>query len=199
MRDAHDDADRHAAPADLIELGRIVAPHGVRGQVKILPHDAASTTLQEHKTWWLRQAATPLAASTVPRPVRVRACQRAAEVLIAHIEGCDDRDQAQGLKGATLHLPRSAFPKAAHDEYYWVDLIGCEVYGQGADAQDVRLGRIVQVSDNGAHALLHVRQEPGEDATRKPAPEQLIPFVSAHILRVSLSERRIDSNWPADF
>jgi len=208
MRDASDVADQHAAPVDLIELGRIVAAHGVRGQVKILPHDANSATLQGHKTWWLQQAAAPLSAQTTPRPVRVLSCKRAAEVLIAHIEGVDDRDEAQGLKGATLHLPRSAFPQAAHDEYYWVDLIGCDVYGQGANAQDVRLGQVVHVSDNGAHALLKVARLTKQSDAAQPVPvhdakgrtvEALIPFVAAHVCSVDLTARRIDTNWPADF
>jgi len=193
-----DDAALQGAPADLIELGRIVAAHGVRGQVKIQPHDVGSGTLIAQRVWWLQAAAlTPLVSP--PRPVRVLNCKRHGDVLVAQLEGVADRDQAQALKGATLHLPRSVFPKAADDEYYWVDLIGCALYGKDDCAQDVLLGRITQVSDNGAHALLHVRKIAPEDAARARSPEQLIPFVAAHILRVSLPERRIDSNWPADF
>jgi len=194
-----DDPALQGAPADLVELGRIVAAHGVRGQVKIQPHDAGSGTLIAQRVWWLQAstAVTPLVSP--PRPVHVLNCKRHGAALVAQLEGVADRDQAQALKGATLHLPRAAFPKTADDEYYWVDLIGCALYGKDACAQDVLLGRVMQVSDNGAHALLHVRKIASEDAACTRSPEQLIPFVAAHILRVSLPERRIDSNWPADF
>jgi len=187
----------HTVPADLVELGRVLAAHGVRGHVKIQPHDAGSDTLAANKTWWLQTAAVPGATKGSPRSVRVLSCQRHSDTLIAQIEDVTDRDQAQALKGATLHLPRSLFPSAAQDEYYWVDLIGCALYGQTADGQDVLLGRVAQVSDNGAHALLHVKQDTPDTTTR--TQERLIPFVAAHVLRVDLPARRIDSNWPADF
>jgi len=194
----------HHVPEDLIALGRIVAAHGVRGHVKLQPYDAGSNTLISHKTWWLQAAVTPsasaseVAAASSPRPVRVLACQRHHDMLVAQLQGIGNRDQAQALKGATLHLPRSRFPKTADDEYYWVDLIGCALYGKNAEEQDVLLGRVAQVSDNGAHALLHVAYpDVPDDAARTRT--QLIPFVAAHILHVDLPARRIDSNWPADF
>jgi len=228
------DADRSLdVPDDLVELGRIVAAHGVRGQVKIQPHGTDADTLLASEIWWLRSAVgirsdlvsaaaatavAPAVSSTdagAVRPVHVRMRQRHGDALVAHLEGVNDRDQAQALKGATLHLPRSIFPKTADDEYYWIDLIGCAVYGKTTDQQDVLLGQVVQVSDNGAHALLHVRESASmhdmndanpvnhvHDAhpTHSSRPrERLIPFVAAHILRVALSARRIDSNWPADF
>jgi len=206
------DHARHV-PDDLVELGRIVAAHGVRGQIKIHPHAVGSDTLLAHKTWWLGKAATPVVRGGVPattasaaassalclRPVRVLVCQRRNDALIAQIEGVVDREQAQALKGATLHLPRGTFPGTADDEYYWVDLIGCVLYGKNADAQDVLLGQVSHVSDNGAHAVLHVCEVLPDDMRRTRPKERLIPFVAAHILHVSLSERRIDSNWPADF
>jgi len=202
-------------PEDLVELGRIVAAHGVRGQVKIQPHGADCVALYANKTWWLRAAEVPVVSGSAAaglsaaaarcaatmRPVRVLTCQRHGDVLLAQLDGVKDRDQALALKGATLHLPRRAFPQPEDDEYYWVDLIGCDLYGKTVDQQDVLLGQVTQVSDNGAHALLHVAQKhlPNDDHGSKRTRECLIPFVAAHVLRVDLSQRRIDSNWPADF
>jgi len=199
MQDTDCLRDAQSIPADLVELGRVTAAHGVRGQIKIQPHASGSDTLYAHKTWWLQTATTPIASgrASTPRPVHILSCQRHNDTLIAQLEGISDRDQAHALKGATLHLPRTLFPKIAQDEYYWVDLIGCTLYGKNATQQDVLLGRVTQVSDNGAHALLHVAQDTANTTTR--TPERLIPFVAAHILHVDVSARRIDSNWPADF
>jgi len=200
MQDTDHLHDAQSIPADLVELGHVTAAHGVRGQIKIQPHAAGSDTLRASKIWWLQAAATPAAsgrASAPPQPMRVLSCQRHNDTLIAQLEGISDRDQAHALKGATLHLPRALFPKTTQDEYYWVDLIGCALYGKTADGKDVSLGRVAQVSDNGAHALLHVTQD-AADSTRR-TPQRLIPFVAAHILHVDVSARRIDSNWPTDF
>jgi len=167
----------------------------VGGKVQL--YDAGSDTLYANTTWWLQAAMPPTAPGVVlPRPVRVLSRQRHQDVLLVQLEGVHDRDQAQALKGATLHLPRSCFPQTADDEYYWVDLIGCSLYGKNNAEECVLLGHVTQVSDNGAHALLHVAA--ATDRT-KHATEYLIPFVAAHILRVDLPERRIDSNWPVHF
>lgn len=218
MQDANGPA---GIPADLIELGRIVGAHGVRGQVKVQSHDTYSDLLRSASTWWMQPFA-PAHGGIMPPPraVRVTKCQLHGISLVAQLEGIADRDQAQALKGTALFLPRSAFPKPDTDEYYWVDLIGCLLHGEDADGKPMLLGRVTQVSDNGAHGVLHVARlapadgapadaaqtaasaepalEPVLDA-RGRAQELLVPFVAAHVLHVDLAARRIDSNWPADF
>jgi len=174
-------------PDDLVALGRVSGAYGVRGHVKVHAWAKNADTLTSAAFWWLQA----LGAAT-PHALRVLACKRHQDVWIVQFEGVTDRDQAQSLKGATLQLPRACFPEAADDEYYWVDLIGCQLYGQDAQATQVLLGQVVEVSDNGAHAVLHVKGD-------TPGHTRLIPFVAAHIVHVALDARRINTNWPADF
>src|SRR5690606_34488328 len=115
------------------------------------------------------------------------------------------REDAAQLRGSTVQVPRSAFPALPDDEYYWVDLIGCLVYGVSepnagvldinsdiidqvpstSDERPVLLGRVVLVTDNGAHGVLHVQRldgdgEPILSPKGKPL-ETLVPFVNAHV------------------
>jgi 16S rRNA processing protein RimM len=70
-----------------------------------------------------------------------------------------------------------------------------------------RLGRVEQVLDNGAHAVLQVALgEPDADGVFQPLSDArgrprhvLVPFVAAHVQHVDIRARRIDSDWPADF
>jgi 16S rRNA processing protein RimM len=124
--------------------------------------------------------------------------------LVAQLQGVVARDQAQALRGSLLWVPRASFPTPAQDEYYWVDLIGCALYthAQGVSA---RIGRVEEVLDNGAHAVLKVlRQGVGPlgvqtlvDAKGRPI-EILVPFVRAYIDAVDINARRIDSTWLLD-
>lgn len=198
-----------APPDDLVEVGRVAAAHGVRGGLKIQPYSPQADALLGAPVWWLKapDPALGTGASVRPRGLKIRACRRqAGQFLVAQADGVADRDAAEALRGHTVWVPRAAFPSAADDEYYWVDLIGCDFHGMGDDGPRL-LGRVDQVLDNGAHAVLQVALgapdargvfQPLADARGRPR-HVLVPFVAAHVQHVDIQARRIDSDWPADF
>jgi 16S rRNA processing protein RimM len=106
--------------------------------------------------------------------------------VLAAAQEVPDRDAAEALRGARVFVARSSFPTAAQDEYYWVDLIGCAVFNRDG----VALGRVADLTDTGAHSVLHVVQDDDE---------RLIPFVAAYVDAVDLAARRIDVDWGLDF
>lgn len=193
-----------ASPGDLIAVGQVAAAHGVRGWLKVQPYSRQGSALLSARTWWLTPAGTQASGSS--RAVRVLACRQGGSHLLAQVQGVTDRDQAEALRGLTIRVPRASFPAPADDEYYWVDLIGCFLYG-AADGSPVLLGRVDEIFDNGAHAVLQVAlgalADSGDfqarlDPRGRPRHE-LVPFVAAHIQRVDLQARRIDSDWPPEF
>lgn len=201
-----------ATPEDLVELGRIVSAFGVRGWVKVRPYSSEPEALLKAAQWWLAPhlapAAMSAASSGVPsvRPFAVQSSRIHSDHLLAELKGVDGRDAAEALKGYTVWVSRSSFPAADDEEYYWVDLIGCQLYGD-QDGQQVLLGVVSEVSENGAHAVLHVLREAPEappaateGSKAKPRKPQttLVPFVEAHVQSVDLKARRIDTNWPVD-
>jgi len=194
-------------PADLVEVGRVLAAHGVRGWFKVQAHSSSALALQAAPSWWL---SAPVGPGGEPAPLRaltIRAIHSAPAGLRVQAQGIDDRDAAESLRGSKIWVSRAQFPEADPGEYYWVDLIGCLVAGRQGD-QPVLLGQVDDIFDNGAHPVLQVaaghvddttgRFEPALDA-RGRARHILVPFVAAHVLDVDLAARRIDSNWPADF
>ncbi|HEY0293731.1 MAG TPA: ribosome maturation factor RimM [Bordetella sp.] len=200
-------------PADLIELGRILGAYGIKGWVKVQPHSAQAEVLRSVKQWWLVRPAPQLqgggqTAAQQPIAYPVVQARPQGATVVAQLQGIADRDQAEAARGCVIMASRSAFPAPAEGEYYWIDLIGCAFYTTATDAPDAQLlGQVVEVLDNGAHAILRVqRQQAGPggelqpmlDAKERPL-ELLVPFVAAHIQAVDLAGRRIDSDWPADY
>jgi len=196
-------------PHDLVELGRIVSAYGVQGWIKIQPYSSQAEVLLQCKNWWLKEPA-PLAGgagSFAPvRRVGVQAARPHGATLVARLDSAPDRNAAERLKGHTVWVPRSLFPAEDPDEFYWVDLIGCQLYGQ-SEGGAAFIGQVVSVSDNGAHAVLHVARahlnEQGEVLLLKNQKgrniEVLVPFVEAHVHTVDIAAKRLESNWPADF
>ena len=127
------------APDDLIELGRIVSAYGVKGWVKVQPHSAQAEVLRAAPVWWLCSPAPPPVKGT--QVAAVVAAMRAYPVkqvrpqgasVVACLTGIDDRDIAEAMRGYTVHVSRKDFPAARTDEFYWVDLVGCMVFGPAA-------------------------------------------------------------------
>lgn len=202
------DISHAGAPADLVELGRIASAYGVRGWIKVQPHSSHAQVLLAAKTWWLK-APVPIGnAGVLPSafPAAVVACRPQGATVVAELDIVADRDRAEAMKGHTVWVPRSEFPAAEDDEYYWVDLIDCQLFGE-LDGQPALIGKVIEVIDNGAHALLRVARATvntdGElvlmQNEKGRAIEVLVPFVSAHVHTVDIANKRLESNWPVEF
>ncbi|WP_439951496.1 ribosome maturation factor RimM [Castellaniella caeni] len=201
-------------PDDLVEVGRVTAAHGVRGELKVQAYSPQADALFNAPTWWLKAPDSSLDPGALsrahenPRALTIRSCRhQGGQFLVVQAEGLADRDAAEALRGQTVWVPRTAFPAAEADEYYWVDLIGCDFYGLSQAGALTLLGRVDQVLDNGAHALLQVvrgqldtagQWQAQADAKGRPL-QVLVPFVAAHVQHVDIAGRRIESDWPADF
>jgi 16S rRNA processing protein RimM len=201
------DADA-GAPDDLIELGRIVSAYGIKGWVKIQPHSTQAEVLLKASTWWLRAPLSSLEESGVlsrALPAKVLACRPQGLTVVANLDTVPDRDRAEAMKGHTVWVPRAAFPKPDPDEYYWVDLIDCRLFGL-LDDQPALIGKVIEVLDNGAHAVLRVaraaQDQQGGLVLQKNDKgryvEILVPFVNAHVHTVDIANKRLESNWPVE-
>ena len=168
----------------MIVLGRITAPFGIRGWVKIHPFGDDPASWMSMPSWWL--GADEKAADGGWLARRLRDCAPHGKGLVAHFEGSDDRGAAEKLTGLYVGAPREALPETASDEFYWADLIGLEV----VNLSDERLGHVADLLSGGAHEVLRVRD--GDN-------ERLLPFVAAVVKEVDLAGRRIRVDWGRDW
>jgi 16S rRNA processing protein RimM len=164
-------------------MGRVAAPHGVRGGIKVQPLCADPATLLGFPRWWLR-APTGDGAWI---PHRVGAGRLQSGMLVAELESIASREAAAALRGAEVGIPRDALPAPAAGEYYRSDLIGMTVVNRGGET----LGRAIDFAESGAHPILRVVGADGG--------ERLIPWVPHYVDGVDVPARRIDVDWPADF
>jgi 16S rRNA processing protein RimM len=164
-------------------MGRIAAPYGIHGWVKVLPLTEAPETLLAHRQWWIRKR-----DDKGPwQPHKLESGKRHGATLLAQLSGLADREAAARLAGADIGVPRAALPAVGEDEFYWSDLVGLDVVNR----QGMKLGSVAAVEDFGAHPLLRVTADDGI--------ARLIPFVAAYIDAVDRDERRIDVDWQPDY
>ena len=166
----------------IVAMGRVSGPYGVRGMVRVQPWSDDPLALTRHASWWLRPKQASLWESR-----RVTGARAHGGALIAALEHVVTRDDAEALRGADVGIAREDLPDLARDELYWADLEGLEVMNRDG----LRLGEVAGVMDNGAHAILRVRDGAGN--------ERLIPWVPAYVEAVDVAARRIDVDWQADY
>lgn len=163
-------------------MGRVAAPYAVKGWIKVQPFTECLDSLLDYDFWWL--------GHEEGRRKNWRACRVLegkvhGQTLLARLEGVDDRDAAEALKGLDVAVDRSEFPETGEDEYYWDDLIGLEV----VNTEGVTLGKVEGLLETGAHDVLRLAGE----------RERLIPFVEAFVREVDLNGKRILVEWGADW
>jgi 16S rRNA processing protein RimM len=164
-------------PPDILPVGRLVDAYGIKGWVRLEAFSPDAAALFKATRWWLQKA------GEVPVLSLRQQIRWQGKSLVASLQGVADRGQAECLKGSQILVSRQDFPALADNEYYWTDLMGCEAVNQ----DQTLLGQVVNVRDNGAHAILEIRQDQGVT--------HWVPFVDAHVGRVDLAARRIEVNW----
>ena len=188
-----------ALPDDSVEVGRILDAWGVKGWLKILPHSSQPEALFSAKLWFL-QAPDPkfrpgfnAFAGTVT--IAVDEAKTHSDSVVAKIDGLNDRNDAEALRGCRIFLPRSAFPKAAKDEYYWVDLIGLNVVNR----EGLSLGCVRDLMATGPNSVLCVEFQVAQQDGSSKTDERMIPFVSAYVDSVDIAGKLITVDWQADY
>ena len=191
--------DDPAWPEDAVEVGRIMDAWGLKGWIKVQPFADDPQALFSSRRWFLKPPLTqglarPTAAlPPVPAVLRIKASKDHGEMVVAQVDGVDDRSGAEALRGARVFVPRASFPTAGDGEYYWIDLIGLDVVNRQGEA----MGRVIGLLDTGPHSVLRIAP-PGLEVVSESA-ERLIPFVAAFVDDVSLAGRRITVDWGLDF
>ena len=159
-------------------MGRVSAPFGVSGWVRIQPYTESAESLAAYRTWWLGSGSEWTAS-------RVARAQAQGTVIVAKFEGCDDRDAAAALRGQDVAVSRDDLPQAGVNEWYWTDLIGLAVVNTAGD----ELGRVARIVRTGANDVLVVEGE----------RERLIPFIEDVVREVDLAAGVVRVDWSADF
>ncbi len=163
MKDGTKQAQDLRQVGDLVLVGVITAPHGVRGLVKVKSFTEEPSDLVAYGA---------LSDQAGLRTFRLEIVGEAKGQLIVRIDGIADRNAVEDLKGQKLFVPRAALPDPEEDEFYHADLIGLRTVLLDGSGH----GRIKAVHDFGAGDLLEVALESG-GMTYLPFTREVAPAV----------------------
>jgi len=157
-----------------VVVGRFGRAHGVRGDIFVISFTDPISNILNYHPWLIKNKgeweALPIASTHYNQ-----------QEIIAHIEGCDDRDLAKKYTNAEIAVPLSSLPKLDQEEFYWSELIGLHLINQ--DGKD--LGEVTEILETGANDVLVVKGD----------TEHLVPYTKEVILNVDLDAQQILVNW----
>ena len=180
--------------SDWLEIGKIVAAQGLRGEVRVYPDsDFAERFEQPGQRWLLAPT------ETIPQPIQLLQGRYldGKGLYVLQLEGVTNREQAEALRGYKLLVPDTDRLPLEPGEFHVADLIGLQVFLQ---ATQTLVGTVINVVAAGNDLLVVERSQAlGNDETAqgKKAAPVLIPFVEAIVPVVDLEQRRIELTPPA--
>lgn len=174
-----------AEPFVPLTLARILRPWGRRGEVAAEVLTDFPQKLAQIKEAWLAEGRSPA------RRISVRSCRIHLGQAIFHFEGIQTISEAETLRGLEVRVPLEERARLGSDRYYITDLVGCQIWEDGANAhlgvvQDVQRAGDEQSTIPEAWVLV----------INTPAGELLIPLAAEICTRVDIQARRIEVRLP---
>jgi 16S rRNA processing protein RimM len=167
---------------ELILMGKVVAPHGIKGQLRIVPYSGASDTFLTLKSLLLRSS------SGVTGQYDVAAINGHGKKLLVSLKGYTDINQVLSFVGSEILLRRDQLPPTAEDEFYWYDLIGMKV----VTSAGIHLGVLESIIETGSNDVYVVTS--GDQEYLIPALEDVVASVdvAAKVMTVTPVEGLFD-------
>ena len=137
---------------DLLPIGRVVKPHGVKGKIKIGYFGEDFSQFHFYQEVFIEDRMGRLQSYEIleatPQPPR----------LILQLKDIRTVEEARTLVGKEIYVRKECLPDLPEDEYYWMEMIGMEVETE----EGKRIGRIKEIFPTGAHDIYVVQGKRGE-------------------------------------
>ena len=157
---------------ETIKIGKIVKPHGVRGELKV--YSSSDFIMDRLK----KNAVVILEKNGKKTEMKVTASRMQTEMALVKFEGIDSMNDAELWRDADVLVDRSKIP-SLKEGYYFFELKGLDVYSE----ENEKIGVVKDVEEGLANNNLRIVKEDGSQC--------LVPYVKAFVKDVQLAENKI--------
>lgn len=167
-------------------VGKIGAPHGVKGWVRITSYTEELDGIFDFSPWLLT-------VQGEVKEYRVADWKHQSKALIAKLEGVTTRDHAEAIKNKEISVLEAQLPTLEQGDFYWRDLIGLKVHTEsGYD-----LGKVEQLFETGANDVLMVKANINDAFGAK---QRMIPYLLEQVIKsVDMEAKIITVDWDPGF
>ena len=153
-------------------MGEVIRPHGVEGLLRIKSYAETEESFLRPEVIFLQMG------SAEPCGYTVTSVRPHKNVHLLKLCGVDSLEEAEKLRGARILIRKETLSSKGHDEYFWHELIGVEVYLSRGEY----VGKIKHILPTGSNDIYVVREG---------KKEVLIPAIYDVIQEIDLTKKRM--------
>ena len=154
----------------LIHIGTFGKPQGLKGEIKLNILTSSLEVFKALREYFLNNQESILF---------FKSFRKVGKNTIASLEGCKDRDAALSFKGKKIFTYKSNLPSIKNDEYYILDLVGCNVI----NIENLLLGNVVDIKNFGAGDLIEINHPDKKNF--------YIPMNEDNLIKININEKNI--------
>jgi 16S rRNA processing protein RimM len=155
-----------------ILIGVVVAPHGLKGEVKVKP---LSDIFERQLNY---ASSVNYYRGLTKRKLEVEGLRRSGNLFILKFKGVNDRNGSEALVGGELWLEKEKSAPLEEGEYLFEDLKGCRVF----NPEGKELGLVVDVLEMPSSHILVIESD---------GKEVLVPFIDEFVKEVNVKDKKI--------
>ncbi|KAA6453602.1 ribosome maturation factor RimM [Bacillus swezeyi] len=156
-------------------VGKIVNTHGVKGEVRVISKtDFPEERYKPGNTLYLF-----MEGNEEPVQATVSTYRLHKQFHLLQFEEVPTLTEAEKLKNALIKVPEDQLSQLAEDEYYFHEIIGCDVFTENGDL----IGKVKEILTPGANDVWVVARPGKKDA--------LIPYIDAVVKDISIEDKTI--------
>lgn len=148
-------------PENLVKIGEIVKPHGIRGEVKAYSYSEQPENFKQYKKVVLQ-----LPDEKGTAIYKVIGSRTQGKLAILQLGGITSREAAENIQGSGVWLEKGDLPQLGGDEFYWHQLLNLQVYtvtgrmlGKVAGFFSTKAHDVLVVTGEGREYLIPVKEE----------------------------------------
>ena len=157
--------------------GKIGAPHGIKGWVKVFSYTDPIENLLDYRPWFIEYQGKIKEISVITHQIH-------KANLLVQLEGVNDRNQAELLTNKFIYVKRDQLPSLEENEYYWIDLEGLTV----KNLEGFCFGQVNYLMFTGANDVMFIKNG---------KKEYCLPYLMDKVVKkVDFAEKEILVDWP---
>lgn len=160
-----------------ITVGRIGAPFGVQGWVKIDSYTQPKEAIFGYLPWNIN-------IEGKDRMYHMINHRTQGKRFVVQLADCHDCDQAKQYTNKNINIYRHQLPELPPNEYYWTDLEGLDVI----DQHGTKLGKIDYLQTTGSNDIMVIEGK----------KRHLLPYLPEVVIAVDLEQGVMKVNWDED-
>ncbi|MBQ3114949.1 MAG: 16S rRNA processing protein RimM [Clostridia bacterium] len=152
----------------MLEIGKIVNTHGLKGEMKLAPWCDGFDFFKQIKTVYINE-----------KQYEITNSREQKNLFIIKLSGVNSIDDTPEFINKVVFAKKSSLPKLPENTYFIVDLIGLCVYNNGE-----LVGKVDEVLQLKANDVYVVKSDDGK--------EILVPAIKEIVKGINIDSNRID-------